>query len=186
MPGLESLTTLIIPFATLIAALVAAGASVYNARVGRFISERWWERKADAYNQLVTSLAALVECSDRYHDDALHIRRLSDAESEQWARKWRKADAQVRRATTTAAFLLSDRAREALRQRNMIISSKTSANWFADMERDAEATEQCLREIVDCATEDLRIKRLWPLWNRAKRSRVRNLSTQDAASSGRE
>ena len=35
-----------------VAALVAAGVSIYNARFGRFSRQRWWEREVTYYSKL--------------------------------------------------------------------------------------------------------------------------------------
>jgi hypothetical protein len=65
--------TLIAASLAFAASIIATVVSIYNARLRRFVSERWWERKADAYTRIVESLSALVDYCDRSYYDMLHI-----------------------------------------------------------------------------------------------------------------
>ena len=42
------------------ASLIAAGVSIYNARFRKFVSEKWWQRKSEAYIRIIDDLASSI------------------------------------------------------------------------------------------------------------------------------
>ena len=98
-----------------VASVLAAGVSIYAARFQRFVSERWWDRKADAYTAIIDALAALVETGERDYNEMISIEKISDAARSRLQKQWRQGNAAVARATHVGAFLISERARDALK-----------------------------------------------------------------------
>jgi hypothetical protein len=99
------------------ASIIATIVSIYNSRLGRFVSERWWERKAEAYGRIVESLSALVDYYDRSYDSVIYAAPLSDDERERLQRQWAEGSAEIAKVTHIGAFVISERARDALRER---------------------------------------------------------------------
>jgi ABC-type arginine transport system permease subunit len=56
----DNLITLITAGLAFLASVIAIIVSVYNARFARFASEKWWERKAEAYTRIIDALSDLV------------------------------------------------------------------------------------------------------------------------------
>ena len=64
--SLENIITLVSASLSFFASVLAIVVSVYNNRFTRFTSERWWERKADAYNNIVKNLVALIDTANQW------------------------------------------------------------------------------------------------------------------------
>jgi hypothetical protein len=98
---------------SIIVAVIAAQISVRLA-LRRFRTEKWWERKAEAYSRIVEALHSLVVYYDakvaEEYDQVTHTedfkKRLND-ESD-------RAIHELRKATGVGAFIISNEAAEAL------------------------------------------------------------------------
>src|SRR5438874_552691 len=99
---------------TLIAALLAFAASViatavaaYNGRFGKFARERWWERKAEVYTQIIEALAGMVY----YHEEHLTAyeegRSIPESLKTETDQHWQRSYAELKKASAVGAFLIS-------------------------------------------------------------------------------
>ena len=151
--------------ATLIAALLAFGAStisatvlLYSSRFSRFAHERWWERKADAYNRIVEALSEMVEYYRITYLVEVEGSRISARRKKVIATRWRRGWEEVRKATNIGAFLISEEASLALH--GLWQHAETYAHpddWFARIENDFVSAQQCLATLVVSAKKDLKI-----------------------------
>lgn len=150
---------------TLIAAVLAFGASViaivassYHARFRRFAMERWWERKADAYTQIIEALADLVNYYRQFYDAELEARELSEKRVEEITQRWKEGYGVVMKATDTGAFLISAEAEASLRRFREGPQEKPHRDdWFQRFENNYILARQCLDELVKCSKTDLLI-----------------------------
>ena len=154
----DNAITLIAAVLAFVASLIAIAASVYSTRFGRFISEKWWERKVEAYSRIVEALAYLVDNYQSMYDAELEGRELTDERKREIDRNWKRENLEVRKAALIGTFRISPEAEKVLKQ--YWEKSNTRANpasWFQDLEDSYTSAETCLKELVICAKKDLRV-----------------------------
>jgi len=99
-----------------VAALIAAGVSIYNARFGRFSRQRWWERKADAYSKIIDALSNLVYYYEEHMNAELEGRKAGGQRSKEFEQFWHGGNIKIKTATATGAFLISKETETALQR----------------------------------------------------------------------
>ncbi len=103
----ENVVTLIAAILAFIASLIA----IYNTNFKRFTSERWWERKAKAYEDIVVALSDLVHYYRTLLDEELQIKRSKSKEEMKEINKHVDEGFNIiRRATDMGAFIISPEA----------------------------------------------------------------------------
>lgn len=139
-----------------VAAVVAAGVSIYNARFGRFSRQRWWERKVDAYSQIIDALSSLVYYYEEHMNAELECRKAGGQHSKGFEQFWHDGNIKIKTATAIGAFLISKEAETALQ---IMWKEKgkgiTYGDWYGAMESDYNATNACLKTMVIVAKKDL-------------------------------
>ena len=95
-------------------AIVVGGVSAYLAghfgvrrALEQFRSERWWERKADAYTDILDALSDLHRYADLLAKESLGS-RFSDEHRQQLEERHRDADHRLSRAMNVGGFIISD------------------------------------------------------------------------------
>lgn len=148
--------TLITAGLALLASIVAVAVSAYNARFARFASEKWWERKAEAYTRIIDTLSDLVYYfQETYKADVEYI-ELSEERRQEIHEHWKRGNLAVRKATNIGAFLISSEAESALKQYWQQPQEKHDpGDWIWQIEHDYESAETCLKQLVVCAKRDL-------------------------------
>jgi hypothetical protein len=114
------------PFGTIAAGLlVSVATSVVTVRLalGRFYSERWWERRLDAYIRVHDALSVQLRQREVRVDDlyAFYAGEASngpppDDMAEEIRRSWRESERELENALARGAFLLSEDAVTLLRR----------------------------------------------------------------------
>ena len=164
----ENTITIIAAGLAFIASLVAAIVSLYNARFRRFVLGKWWERKADAYGEVVGSLVALKYSSDRWV--RTELRERSDEEyspppelQKTIRAEYEEARIRIERAAIEGDYFLSRKSAEAL---SMLIKQLSQGperpvtwySWFDSLHMHRKAAQDCLNAVRDEARVDLRVK----------------------------
>jgi hypothetical protein len=140
-----------------LASIIAVIVSAYNARFARFASEKWWERKAEAYTRIIGALSDLVYYYGRVYDAEIQGRDLPEERRHEIGEHWKKGYLEVRKATDIGAFMISREAEEALKEYWKRPKGTLPEDWFAGLETDYMSAEKCLKKLVACAKKDLRV-----------------------------
>lgn len=140
-------------------AVVAAYATV-KLSTSAFSSQKWWERKADAYSSIIEALSnqiadawKLMEAEERHPDES------KVSSPEQIARR-QEAQRRIDQAAAMGAYIISDAAAqhlEVLRRELADADSASSLYDFASAEY--AAMNKCLAALRKCAHADLGLKR---------------------------
>jgi len=141
-----------------LASVIAVVVSAYNARFARFASEKWWERKAEAYTRIIEALSDLVYYYQQTYDAEFEARGLSEEKRREIEKHWKRGHLEVEKATSVGAFMISLEAEQALKE----YSERPRGNvhpddWFGMLELDYTSTGQCLKKLVTCAKNDLHV-----------------------------
>lgn len=154
----------------LLSGLVAAGITYWFSR-RRFIGERWWDRKADAYGSIIGSLVGLVHLLDEHINDLDHEVYPYD-ERGVWVNQanYDEILAQLKRTVTEGDYVISRKAASALSE--LIVGLTTPRpderipdfsdpydSWLEDrLGYDLELVGSCLEAIRAEAQSDLQVK----------------------------
>ena len=137
----------------------------------RFISERWWDRKADAYARILEALVQMQRIHDAYWEESAHVASLSDERKMELSAAWKAAWPQVDNAIRLGAFVISQEAHAALSKLQTATRDVDPANSFGIIDAELAATSVCIREVREIGRRDLQVDARW------RRSFVARVST---------
>ncbi len=124
----------------------------------KFRREKWWERKADAYANVIEALHYSKQFSEEHFEAAIKGREISPDKDAELRAEAKKANAEISRVASMGAFLLDDKAinRLALLGREENEAGNTT-DWYEYLEGDLKATSSCLDDIIKIAKADLKV-----------------------------
>lgn len=130
--------------------------------LGRFRSEHWWERKAEAYSAIVESLHHLRNyCElelEQYYIPAVNYRPPDQGVIDAINAKMADASEQIDKAADVGSFLISSEAADLLqklkkqRREARFDASYDPSDYF---QAELRAVNDCLKEIRGIAKRDL-------------------------------
>lgn len=156
-PWVQDILVGLIP-ATIIAAFTAV-ATVHLA-LRRFRSERWWDRKAEAYSRIVESLVSAVT----YFDVMIDYWENNPGDTTKKGRedlqeRYEVARLELKKAAGIGAFIISSDAVDALRE----LEKRPALSWDDEppweiFSAELRAHEKALGTIREIARRDLRVR----------------------------
>ncbi|MBN1364837.1 MAG: hypothetical protein JW976_08535 [Syntrophaceae bacterium] len=125
----------------------------------RFRSERWWERKAQAYEKIIGALHDSKAFADKHLEAEYRGGKIAEEKDKELRARSKVAHEEIEKAIDTGSFLLSDEALSRLKQyqKDMEKASDTQM-WFEYLEGDLAATSNCLKDLIQISKKDLRAK----------------------------
>jgi hypothetical protein len=123
----------------------------------RFRTEKWWERKVDAYSRVIEALHNSKAFSDQYLHATYQGRELSEERQAELRLRARAARDDILKAMDVGAFLFSKEALDRLKQyqKDEEDASKHES-WHDHLESDWAAANNCLKDIIAISKKDLR------------------------------
>jgi hypothetical protein len=148
-------------------AFVGVVSGLFTSFIARrdFVSDRWWERKADTYTRILDALVELERIHETYSDDALHIRELNEAERAELERIWKPAWREVDSAIRLGAFVISHEAHAALAALRTATRGIDPQDFFGIVDAQFSATRECITQLREIGRKDLRLTRWWLTWS---------------------
>ncbi len=124
----------------------------------KFRSEKWWERKADAYANVIEVLYNSQEFSVHHLEADEEGREISADRDAELRAKSKAATAEIRRVANIGAFLLSDQAMLRLaRLQKEEDDASNAVNWQEYLNQDWKAVSTCLDDLIEIAKADLKV-----------------------------
>jgi hypothetical protein len=125
----------------------------------QFHAERWWERKADAYSQIVEALHNAVEYCHAMAHESMTGNEMSVEYKKRLTEKYGQAHREIRRATGIGAYIISDEVAEVLTK----LEARPSLDWsksatFEYFDHEHEGYKAALQDIRRLAKKDLKIR----------------------------
>jgi hypothetical protein len=132
----------------------------------RFYSEKWWERKLEAYLALIEALHHLSLPFDQAIEAMIEHRELpKDKQDAYWA-KHAEAEAEIMKQIDMSELLISPQAVQLLH--NMFKSSsaaKADTDWVGYVTHNQKAISVCINNLKPLAMADLKLVRnSWYPW----------------------
>lgn len=153
--------------------LVGAASALLTARVAlrKYRSEKWWQRKADAYAQILQALHIMKRgLEEDLRDMKSHPTPYDTPERKESFARFRQAQGRIHEAVDTGSFLLSDEARIAIEKlvSDLDNAAELSTEHVLGMgkytipeeatERELDAIRACLDRLPELAKRDLAVK----------------------------
>ena len=144
---------------TIMVATVSAWIAV-QLSLRRFRTEKWWEKRAFAYERLIEAFHHSKAFSESHLKAAQQGREISEERDKALRSKAMEAEQEIRKAMDLGGFLLGEEAR--VRLTKYISDSRYASDaesWGEYLLRDLEATDSCLRDLIGIARRELRTSR---------------------------
>lgn len=140
-------------------AVAAVGASFFTARFAlrRFYSEKWWEKKAEAYAAILEALHYMKRSFDEDHEAEVAGREVPEARKEELQEKYHKADDELKKRIDIGQFVLSDEAVAELSSFQKAYDKASEAeSWPQYLEESWLAINDALKRMRTIAKTDLK------------------------------
>lgn len=125
----------------------------------RFRSEKWWERKAAAYAELVEALHQMKWPSSEHIDAEIEGRQVPENERQEYWEQFKVARRNVWRIADSSSFLVSPRVLEAVQAMEREIGKASNAeSWFEAQDVEYSAVQTCLNAVKELGRAELGIK----------------------------
>lgn len=155
---LDPLTLVLLVAGTILVstlAAVLAARLTLRAAAAQFTSERWWERKADAYSGLVHALHAMRGYVQNLQD--VHAGHPAPMAEEHLKVQWRHGREELARAAAQHAFVIHGDAAQELDKVSGALRFATNGRPHPEsLPDEAQAIDTGLRRIREIAARDLR------------------------------
>lgn len=147
----------------IISAVVIAGLSSWITvllSLRKFRTEKWWEKKVEAYSNLLGAIHDEKAFAEENLFATKQNREISEAEDKELREKSKKSGAEIYRAMDVGAFYLSEQAIERLMKykKESSEAGKDDNSWVSYLIEDLEATNSCLKSMIEIARNDLKVK----------------------------
>ena len=146
-------------FTALIPAIIIAIIAPYltvKLSMKQFYSEKWWEKKAEAYSQIIEHLSYLQYYFGEWLNEGVGIRNLGGKDTERLSEGYRKARESIAKAAAIGAYIISDDTATALvKLLRELEKEDPRGNWVGDIDRCHGSVKECITKIREYAKVDL-------------------------------
>lgn len=118
----------------------------------QFYSQRWWEKRAEAYSEIMEHLSYLQFFFDEWADEISGETTLSEKKKKELSGGYRKSRESIIRAAAIGAYIVSDTTTAALATLlSELRKEDPMGNWAADNDRYYTAVKECIATIREDA-----------------------------------
>ena len=122
----------------------------------QFYSQRWWEKKAEAYSHIIEHLSYLQFYFGEWFNEGANIRELGDRDKERLLEGYRQARESIAKAAAIGAYIVSEDTVSALAKLlGEIEEEDPKGNWVGDMDRCYGLVKECIAKVKEYARVDL-------------------------------
>lgn len=125
----------------------------------RFYTERWWERKEEAYSRIVEALHRYKKYDEEKLDREMEYLRHDNGREKILAQQWAESNAELEKAVDLGAFIVSAEVETIIR--NFLkrkIGDPNHELLSKIIENDLVHVEKCLSDVKSAVKRDLGIK----------------------------
>jgi len=142
--------------------LIGAGVSGITAWITvklalrRFYTEKWWERKAQAYSEIIGSLAKMRICFDKWWDEQLEYKKTSPEARKRVNEEYTSAKRVIENAVAVGSFIVSEEAAEVLGSLLKELEKQDMrGNWVSDLDRHYGEVIKCIARLREIGKREL-------------------------------
>lgn len=141
---------------SLLIAVVASWVTV-KFSLGRFFTEKWWERKEQAYSDIIGSLAKLRIYFARWEKEKIEHKIMSAEELKKLNKEYQLAKEVIENAVVVGSFVISEEAADRLATFLKDLEQETiRGDLLEDIERHYGQADECIGTLREIAKKDLR------------------------------
>lgn len=140
--------------------LVTGSAAFLAAWLGtrRFRRERWWERKVEAYTDLINALHSMKWHTSEHFDAEIEYSALSEEYTDELWKRFVNARREVSRIAETASFLVSDEIQVAVKEMERDLNAAKSASTLQEyLDEQWAAVDACIKCVKEIGAKELNI-----------------------------
>ena len=142
----------------LLIAIVTSILTVHLA-IRRFYKEKWWEKKHEAYSNLLKALHHLKNYAAEHYEGSVNPRYITDEKKDELTKDWKKFSREFELSRDLASFQLSNEAVAILDEyEREKVEVEKSRSMFELIKGDLDAVTNCLEKIKKEAKRDLKVK----------------------------
>jgi|SRR5882672_6192399 len=141
--------------------VVAVVTSIVTVRLSirRFHAEKWWEKKHDAYSDLIDIMYGFKEYTTNHIADSVDPKGSEKRERDAWETEWKEFGKRYAKARSLASMHLSKEAMAALKTyESEKARAEENDDVFQWMDDDLRACTKCLSALIVAAKADLGVK----------------------------
>jgi len=122
-------------------------------------NQKWWDKKAEVYTNVIEALYDSRSYSASILEADREGKELTEEESKELVNRLKIAEKVIGKTVVLGSFLLSSDALARLKvyQKESEKASQTSM-WYDYLFGDFEATDNCLKDLIEIAKRDLMVK----------------------------
>ena len=143
----------------ILTAVTAVGASFFTAKfaLGRFYTQRWWEKKAEAYSAILEALHFIKRDFGEHLDAEEVHREVPEGRKVELRKKSREANDELKKLIDIGQFVLSDKAVAELSDFQKTYENWGDCpNWLEFLDGVWVATNDTLKRMHTIAKNDLK------------------------------
>lgn len=146
-------------FTALIPALIVSIITAYvtvKLSMKQFCSEKWWEKKVEAYSHIIEHLSYLQYYFDEWLSEGVHENELTDKHKEKLLESYYQAMESITKAAAIGAYIVSDDTVIALAKLLCGLKNKDpGGDWVENIDRCYGSVKECIAKIREYAKVDL-------------------------------
>jgi len=142
--------------------LIGAGVSGITAWITvklalrRFYTEKWWERKAQAYSEIIGSLAKMRVCFDKWEEELFEHKKTSPEARKRVSEEYASAKRVIENAVAAGSFIVSEEAAQVLGSfLKELQKEDIRGNWPKDFDRHHGEVIKCIARLREIAKREL-------------------------------
>jgi hypothetical protein len=142
----------------LVSIIIGAISAMLTARLalGRFRSQRWWEKKADAYSAIVGSILDVLHANNVYYDELVDGGAVSEEKQFEMQTSYKAVMETLRRHVLLGDFFISEHSSRMLRDLLETLSQASDAEpWLDRLDRSGKTLREALKQFRLIAKQDL-------------------------------
>lgn len=136
---------------------IVSGVFSYFISNWRHRSEKWWDLRVAAYQEVIGALSDTTHYFDTHLDAEMMQRELSAEKTKELQTFWDNSYHKIRKSADAGAFLFSVKA-EASLKRFMKDEGVRYDTYFDYLDCRLASTKTCLEELIKCSKCDLRLR----------------------------
>ncbi|MEE9553740.1 MAG: hypothetical protein V3W18_05530 [candidate division Zixibacteria bacterium] len=124
----------------------------------KFRTERWWEKKVEAYERVIEALHNFKKFDSGHLDADLSGIEITDERKFELMKSAKLAIDEIRRSADAGAFILSEKAIEILTsfEKESREAAENSQSWYEQADTSLEITNRYMLEFIAEAKVDLK------------------------------
>lgn len=146
----------------LVALIPALAVSILTAYITvklsmkQFYSQKWWEKKAEAYSYIIENLSYLQYFFGEQLNVEFNMRHLSDEDNKKLSEEYKQAKEYITKAAAIGAYIVSDKTAVALSELlHAIKKSDDEVDFVSYLDRNYGLVRECITKIKEYAKADL-------------------------------